>query len=182
MSQLIFRKEEPIRPEGSVSFAIVSFTAEDIYYKIKENLKKTFSEILFESIQMIPWIPSPSEIGFSGLGNKTRILAFKRRINREELPEMKQKCIQITNSFSKLDSSVKIIPGYQTLYNTIIASVTDDFHKIYLFHGIYAEVVYKYESRQLIPTDTSPQFFINKDVIYYYSNLREYFNQSKQIK
>ena len=131
---------------------------------------------------MTPWVPTPAEIGFSAQGNKARILAFKRRINREELPEIKQKCIQITNSFSKLDSSVKIIPGYQTLFNTIVASVTDDFHKLYLFHGIYAEVVYKYESRQLIPTDTAPQFFVNKDTIYYFSNLREYFNQSNQIK
>ena len=86
------------------------------------------------------------------------------------------------NTFQKQDSSIKIIPGYQTLFNTILASTTDDFHKIYLFHGVFAEVVYKYESRLLQCTDTAPTFFLNTDVIYYFTNLREYFNQSKQIQ
>ncbi|MBP9887736.1 MAG: DUF4416 family protein [Leptospiraceae bacterium] len=182
MSNPIYRKEEMIRPEGATSFIILSFSADDIYYKIKENLKKSFSEILFESISLTSWTPTPAEIGFSAEGNKARILSFKRRINREELPEMKEKCISITNYFSKIDPSIRIIPGYQTLYNTIIASSTDDFHKIYLFHGVYAEVVYRYESRQLQPVDSAPLFFTNKDVIYYFSNLREYYNQSIQIK
>jgi hypothetical protein len=174
MSKSIYRKEEIIRPEGSLGFVILSFTLEDIYYKVKESLSKNFSEILFESIPLTSWIPSPAEIGFNPPGNKSRILSFKRRINREELPEI--------NTFMKLDASIKIIPGYQTLYNTILASITDDFHKIYLFHGVFAEVVYKYESRQLQSTDTAPLFFSNNDVIYYFTNLREYFNQSKQIK
>lgn len=182
MSTSIYRKEELIRPEGTTSFVVLSFTADDIYYKIKETLKKSFSDILFESIPLGGWVPTPAEIGFSAEGNKARILSFKRRINREELPEMKGKCIQITNSFSRLDASIRIIPGYQTLYNTIIASSTDDFHKVYLFHGVYAEVVYRYESRQLVPVESAPLFFTNKDVVYYFSNLREYYNQSIQIK
>ena len=45
MSNPIYRKEEMIRPEGATSFIILSFSADDIYYKIKENLKKSFSEI-----------------------------------------------------------------------------------------------------------------------------------------
>lgn len=182
MSKPIYRKEEIIRPEGSLGFIIISFTQEDVYYKVKESLSKKFSEILYESIQLDAWIPSPAEIGFNPPGNKSRILSFKRRINREELPEIKEKCLQIANTFLKLDASIKIISGYQTLYNTIIASTTDDFHKIYLFHGVFAEVVYKYESRQLQNTETAPLFFANNDVIYYFTNLREYFNQSKQIK
>jgi hypothetical protein len=98
------------------------------------------------------------------------------------LREMKEKCIQVANTYLKLDNTVKIIPGYQTLFNTIIASTTDDFHKVYLFHGVFGEVVYKYESRQLQSTDTAPLFFTNNEVIYYFTNLREYFNQSKQIQ
>ena len=182
MSKSVYRKEEIIRPDGSVGFAIVSFNLEDVYYKVKEVLNKYFSDVLFESIPLTGWTASPSEIGFNPPGNKTRILSFKRRINREELPEIKERCIQIVNTFQKQDSSIKIIPGYQTLFNTILASTTDDFHKIYLFHGVFAEVVYKYESRLLQCTDTAPSFFSNTDVIYYFTNLREYFNQSKQIQ
>ena len=182
MSKSIYRKEEIIRPEGSLGFTVISFTQEDVYYKLKDTLRKSFSEILFESIPLTSWIPSPAEIGFNPPGNKSRILAFKRRINREELPEMKEKCIQVANTYLKLDNTIKIIPGYQTLFNTMIASTTDDFHKVYLFHGVFGEVVYKYESRQLQSTDTAPLFFTNNEVIYYFTNLREYFNQSKQIQ
>jgi hypothetical protein len=182
MNNPLYRKEEVVRPEGVVSFVILSFTVEDVYYRIKEILEKRFSSILYESNLLPGWIPVSAEIGLPQAGNKSRILSFKRRINREELPEMKEKCILIANTFLKLDSSIKIIPGYQTLYNTIVASITDDFHKIYLFHGVYAEVVYKYESIQLKPIDAAPLFFANKDVTYYFTNLREYFNQSKQIK
>ena len=59
MSNPIYRKEEMIRPEGATSFIILSFSADDIYYKIKENLKKSFSEILFESISLTSWTPTP---------------------------------------------------------------------------------------------------------------------------
>lgn len=182
MNKAHYKKEEPTRPEGVISFIILSFTVESIYYKMKDALEKKFSKILFESNPLLGWIPLPVEVSFSPLGNKSRILSFKRRMNREELPEMKEKCIQIANAYSKLDASIKIMPGYQTQHNTILASTLDDFHKIYLFHGIYAEVIYKYESRQLQPVDTIPLYFANKEVIYYFTNLREYYNQSKQIK
>mgnify|MGYP003892879091 CR=1 FL=1 len=69
--------------------------------------------------------------------------------------------------FNSINSSISFRSSIVTpLYNTIIATTTDDFHKLYLFHGVYAEVVNKYESRLLQPTDTSPLFFANKDVIY----------------
>lgn len=182
MSKTIFRKEEPIRPDGSLPFVIISYTMEDAYYKIKDNLNKYFPSLLFESVQLAGWTPAISELGFNPPGNKSRILSFKRKIHRDELPEIKEKCIQITNQFLKKDNSIRMTPGYQTLFNTIVASITDDFHKIYLFHGIFGEVVYKYEGRQLQYIETAPVFFKDSDVIYYFTNLRDYFNQMSQIK
>lgn len=182
MNKSIYRKEEIIRPEGSLPFIIVSYTLEDVYYKIKDILTKIYSDVLFESIQLAGWTPSVSELGFHPPGNKSKILSFKRKVHRDELPEIKEKCIQIANQNLKKDQSIRMTPGYQTLFNTITASITDDFHKVYLFKGVFGEVVYKYESRQLQYIDTAPLFFKDSDVVYYFTNLREYFNQLNQIK
>lgn len=168
-------KEILKRPRGVGFFIIVSYNSQEGYYKLKSETERLFSPVAFESAQLPKWNPEQSEFPFTLLGEFTRIISFKRRIHREELPEMKKICVQIREKFAKQDSTLRIIPGYMSSHNIIIASSFDDFHRIYLFHGVYAEIIYKYERMKLQANETAPDFFKSKDVIYFYTNLREFY-------
>lgn len=176
-----FYKEIPGKAGAGSFFVIISFNSMEVFFKIKELAEEAFSKVHLESGVLPKWLPEPSEKFVGGIGEVTRILSFRRRINREELPELKKKCIRIRNRFILNDRSIRIVPGYVTGHNAVIASLFDDFHRVYLFHGVYAEVVYKFERLELQAISTAPEFFFMKEVKYYFSNLREYHLRTEEI-
>ena len=151
----------------SLLFFIVSSSSEESYYKIKKEAEGKFSKTLYESNPLPKWT-SP----FVKTGKFTKILSFQRKISREELPQIKQKTMEMKKGV-KEDPSLEIIPGYLSPHNVVIGSAYDDFHKIYLFNGVYAEVVYQFIKQKMLYIDDTPEFFKNPDVIYYFSKLRE---------
>ncbi|MCB1176049.1 MAG: DUF4416 family protein [Leptospiraceae bacterium] len=167
-------KEFLKKPPGATMFIIVSFSEMEAFYKVKSLTEREFSYVQLESIPLPKWTVELSEKLKTRVGEGTKILALKRKIHREELPEIKKKCIKIRNSLLKKDSTLRIIPGYVTSHNVIIGSINDDFHRVYLFHGVYAEVVYKFEKLQMKFMPSAPEFFALKDVNYFFSSLREY--------
>ena len=157
-------------------FCIVSFDDTESYYNAKSQLEKQFSDVVFESNQMPKWkneFNAPS-------GKQSRIISFKRKINREELPLIKNKCHKLQEKFNKAEPLLRIIPGYLSAHNVIIASSNDDYQRIYLFHGVYAEIVYKYEKQRMLPMETAPEFFKSADPVYFFTNLREAHVQTLQ--
>lgn len=170
--------ETPSRPTSSTFFCIVSFSQMEAYFRTKELCEKTFSKVYLESNPMPKYTPDITEKAINQLGEGTKIIAFQRKIHRDELPELKKKCILIRDKVGKKDSSLRLIPGYVSAHNIILASVYDDFHRIYLFHGIYAEVIYKYERLQLQYIDTAPEFFSMSEVLFFFNALRDYHLQS----
>ncbi len=171
-------RETLVRAKSSVFFSVISFQEDEVYFKVKSELEKYFSESSYESTPMPKWILGEGEKGH--VGSNTRILSFKRKINREELPEVKKKTLKICEKNQAKDETLKIIPGYLSLQNVIIASSTDDLHKVYIFHGVYAEIVYIYEAEKLVYQNNSPQFFSTKEAMYFYKNLRESFLHEKK--
>lgn len=167
-------KEVLKRPNGVTFFLIISFNNLEVFYRVKSKVEKEFSRIYLESKPMPKWTVELSETLASKIGEGTKILAFKRRIHREELPDIKRRCVSIRQRFLKDDPSLRIIPGYVCSHNVIIATVNDDFHRVYLFHGVYAEIVYKFEKLKLQFIETAPEFFAMKDVTYFFTTLREY--------
>lgn len=150
-------------------FSIISFNDTEIYYGIKSEMEKHFSNVVFESNSMPRW---KNELNAES-GKQTKIISFKRKINREELPSIKSKTLSIQDKFSKKEPIVKIIPGYLSAHNVIISSSLDDFQRVYLFHGVYAEIAYKYEKQRMIAVETAPEFFKSSEPVYYFTNLRE---------
>jgi len=170
--------ENPSRPRSSTFFCIVSFNQMEAYFRTKELCEDTFSKVYLESNPMPKFTPDLSEKSINLLGEGTKILAFQRRIHRDELPELKKKCILIREKVGKKDPSLRLIPGYVSPHNVILSSIYDDFHRIYLFQGIYAEVIYKYERLQMQYIDTAPEFFSMNEVIFFFNALRDYHIQT----
>jgi hypothetical protein len=163
-----------IRPDGVLYFTIIAYSLDDVYFKAKNKLESQFSKIALESSTLIGW-----NLKSENPSLKTKLVCFRQRIHRDELPLIKHKTINIVNKISKDDLSFRILPGYISEYNVILSNTKDDFHRVYLFKGVYAEVIYKYEKRRLVPFENLPNYFSNKEVIYNFTNLREYFLNSK---
>jgi hypothetical protein len=167
--------EESIsKPLPSTLFCIISFNDLEAYFRIKESCEKAFSKVYLESNPMPKWTIDITEKSNVQIGEGTKILAFQRRINRDELPELKKKCIEIRKKFINKDATIRLIPGYLSSHNVILSSIYDDFHRVYLFHGIYAEIIYKYEKLQLQALDSAPEFFAMNEVVYFFNALRDY--------
>lgn len=173
-------EESPTKPMPSTLFCIISFNQLETYFRVKEQCEKSFSKVYLESNPMPKWTIDISEKSSSLLGEGTKILAFQRKVNREELPEVKKRCIEIRKKLLKKDSTLRILPGYLSSHNVVLSSIYDDFHRVYLFHGIYAEVIYKYEKLQLQTIDSAPEFFTMNEVVYFFNALRDYHINSEK--
>ncbi|MCC5816540.1 MAG: DUF4416 family protein [Leptospira sp.] len=173
MSKLVPIEDKLTKPEGATFFLLVSYELDESYFRVKELSEEMFSKSLYESVPMPKWMLKPEEKTVFMAGSNTRILSFQQRINREELPGIYKECLSITKKLRKLDPLIRLIPGYLTRQNIVLASAISDFHKIYLFHGVYAEIIYKYIGSRLVVLETSPAFFHTKESIYFFTNLRE---------
>ncbi|MCG6148916.1 DUF4416 family protein [Leptospira levettii] len=167
------------RPAGASFFLIVSYENEDTLFELKNLSEKRFSKILYESLVLPRWIPDESEREFSYPGRFTKVLSFKQRIHREEIVEKKKDCLEFQSILQKKDLSTLLIPGYVTSHNIVIAKSKDDFHRMYLFQGVYAETVYYFSRGILQPLPSTQNYFKEKEVIYFFNTLRESYEFNK---
>jgi hypothetical protein len=94
-------------------------------------------------------------------------LLFEPFFQREQLPEIKLKTNNIETSFS-LDGKrvVNIDPGYISLENVVLATTKGYAHRIYLNHGIFAELTLIYHNNTYRPVEwTYPDYGSEKVVI-----------------
>lgn len=167
------------KPKGSSLFLVVSYTDETVYRDSKQNLERSLSKIMFESNLMPKWIPSPVERLQKKNGLHCQILAFFQRIQREALPEIKTITSELEKVLQKKDETFTIYPGYLTSHNIILSSNWDDLHRIYLFNGVFAEIIFKFESGELKPERTAPDFFKTKEATFFFSSLHENYEFNK---
>lgn len=174
-----FFKERVERPNGAVFFTIISYTEEEILFKAKKKLEKISSSSNFNSNLLPAWKTLKNELPSSIESLHSKIFSYNQKIHRDEIPVLKLDCIKITESLQKEDSSLKIIPGYLTEHNLIITSSFDDFHKIYLFKGIFAEIIYRFEKNKFHTYPSSPNYFSNKEVMYFFNQIRNFYFEKK---
>ncbi|EMJ54001.1 PF14385 domain protein [Leptospira interrogans serovar Valbuzzi str. Duyster] len=171
-------KEKLNRPPGAAFFIVVTFEEAEIFYSIKTRSEKKFSATLYESNPMPTWKEPDVDFWNSFPGRNTKILSFKRRIHREELPSIQKECLLIQNSAVEKDRGVRIFPGYLCNHSVVISSIQDDFHRIYLFNGVYAETVYNYQKQKMVFKETAPPFFKTPEAVYFFTSLRESYVQN----
>ncbi|AXR61196.1 DUF4416 family protein [Leptospira mayottensis] len=171
-------KEKLTKPPGASFFIVVVYEDAEMFYSIKTKTEKKFSATLYESNSMPAWKDPNEELWNQSPGRHTKILSFKRRIHREELPSIQKECLSIQNVAIEKDRGVRIFPGYLCNHSVVISSIQDDFHRIYLFNGVYAETVYNYQKQKMVYRETAPSFFKTPEVVYFFTSLRESYVQN----
>ena len=68
-------------------------------------------------------------------------------VAREELVDIRKKTLAIEATHQHEGFPLlELDPGYITEYTAVRSSIEDDFHRIYLFHGICAETLYYFQN------------------------------------
>ncbi|MCZ8342906.1 MAG: DUF4416 family protein [Leptospira sp.] len=167
------------RPRGASFFCLLAFQSEDTFFEVKSITEKRFSEVLYESNNLPKYTPDPFEREIAFPSRFSKVLSYKQRIHREELVQKKKEAVEIQIQLQKKDPSLLIVPGYVTSHNIVLAKSKDDFHRIYLYQGVYGEIVYKFIEGRLVPTEEAPPFFREREVLYFFSTLRESYELNK---
>lgn len=97
---------------------------------------------------------------------KRKFISFKKNISPEKIAKIKL----LTNSIEEKLSvnkkrRINIDPGYVSDSKLILATTKDYFHRIYLNHGIYAEVTLKWRKGGFEPFEWTYPDYRSKDYI-----------------
>ncbi len=118
---------------------------EDLLRRARQQLTKRFGPVDLES-EIWPFDQTEYYTPEMGPGLKRWFLTFERPINPQGLPEIKLETNALENDIAEQclriegGRPVNIDPGYVDLGKLVLATTKDRSHRIYLGHGIYAEV------------------------------------------
>jgi len=155
----------PARP-----FVSAVFDDPDAYLTVKKDLAREFGPIDYET-------PSFSSKGLTSLyggaaRSRIRFLSFERMVGLDELVDMRKKTLGIeVKRQEKGRPLIELDPGYVSEYTVVRTALEEDFHRIYLFHGIFAEILYYQDKGLYQPLSHTPTFFRQKDVITMFNDL-----------
>jgi len=148
---------------------VISMFSSDkcLFSPYKEILIKKYGEVDFESNTQPFNFTDYYEEEF---GEKLvqKLFSFSTLIEQDELSEIKIETNELENNFRnetiKIDIArtkrkINLDPGYITLTKYILASTKDGPSRIYLGHGINAEITLRYINKSFIPCEfTYPNY------------------------
>ena len=156
----------PARP-----YVAVVFDDPDIYLKVKKELSAVLGQIDFET-ETFDTSGLSSAYGLV-VRRSLRFLSFLRQVGRDELVDIKKKTLNIEiNHQHEGRPLVELDPGYVSEYTVVRTALTEDFHRIYLYHGVFAEVLYFTERLSFQPMPHTPNYYRRKDILTVFNDLK----------
>ena len=172
------REPGPARPFVCVAYgspdpaAASPGSLDELYQELRKDLRGLFGEIDYETAPL-------SGEGYDSLYGSAerrtaRLLSFRRQVGREELVDMRRTTLQLeARRQAGGVPPLEIDPGYVSEYSVVRSSLEEDFHRVYLYHGVYGEVLYSFERMQFRPIDgRTPAFYQRPDVLTAFNDMR----------
>jgi hypothetical protein len=123
----------------------------DLFSKAENHLHRKFGPIDYKT-GLIPFTFTTYYNESMGELIKRQFLSFAKLINPGEIGRIKvwtnQLEMKIARKFAQINISrpINLDPGYLNTAKIVLASTKDYSHRIYLSHGIYAEVTLHYQN------------------------------------
>jgi hypothetical protein len=113
-----------------------------------------------------------------------RFITFKELIPPEELVDRKLKTNKIEKKYSREGKrAINIDPGYICLERLVLATGKNYTHRIYLSHGIYADLTLVFNKGTFKPLEWSYPDYSDEESIIFFNNEREkYKNQLRTVE
>lgn len=173
----LFLKKNKINiPKPARFVTMVHFDDMNDYPFICLQLEKKFGKIDFETLSCKIISPEKEQMHLlsESRNRNLRILSFQSLIGRDELVSIQTKILKIEKRFNTAkNKKITIRPGYVTDSVAIGAYLEDDFHRIYLFNGVYAQTWYKFEKMKFIPLKQTPLYMLQKSIITAFNDIRQ---------
>jgi hypothetical protein len=146
----------------------------------RKALKRRFGPIDFESE---PLAFNYTDYYRKELGdNLTRkFLSFKKLILPDALAKIKVETNKIEEKLSKTGlRQVNLDPGYLAFSKLVLASTKDYAHRIYLGHGVYAEITLDYHNKDYRPQEWTYPDYKTQEYLSVFNRIRQIY--SEQLK
>lgn len=157
-------------PRPARLFLNCAFQDDESFHDAKKRLAAEFGKVDFET-NPDPLLPVPSLYGLPEL-KSFRLLSFERPVAREELVDIRRRCLALETRFQKDGRPlVELDPGYVTSFGVMRTSLEEDFHRVYLYGGIYAETLYYFEKLSYRPWVHTPEFFRSPEIFAAFNDL-----------
>lgn len=156
------------------------FKEDRILHKAKVLLEKHFGKIDFES-QTLDFVHTDYYKKEFGPGLKRRFVSFKKLIAPDSLAKIKKITRHLEKKLSyKQARLINLDPGYLDLSKLILATAKDYQHRIYLKHGIYAEVTLFYQNKTFNPWEWTYPDYKQQQYLAIFNQIRDIYR--RQIK
>jgi len=156
-------------PSAARPYALIYFNDALAFAAAKKSLEKYFDKSDYETKPFSAEKAKFKEEVFT----QAAIVSFQRPVGRDELVDMKMKTSAMEDKFKASKKRVFLIdPGYVSQYNVIHTSDEDDFHRIYLYNGIFAETILYFERLGFRPFAHTPSFYMEPPVITAFNDIR----------
>lgn len=112
--------------------------------------------------------------------------AFERLIDPAELAGLKLQAIQGEQEYARAHDHdvvrpLNLDPGYLTQAKLILASTKDHAHRIYLQHGIYAEITLRYQHGAWHAWDWTYPDYRRDDYHQFFDQCRDYLRSQRHV-
>ena len=172
-----------ILPNKPVKLIIgLIFKDEEILSKVLTILCRYFGKTDFAS-PSIPFNSTDYYTAELGTSLFRKFVSFNKLIPTDSLVKIKILTNKIENKFSTQSKrKINIDPGYINLAKLVLASTKDFAHRIYLGHGIYAEITLSYKKKSFEPNDLTYPDYRLPNYIQMFNQIRDiYACQIKEI-
>lgn len=158
-------------PSPARPYLLAAFDDADAFLSLRKDVEKRFGPADYESVA-VSGDTRESLYGFLPR-RMVRVLSFRRPIAREELVDVRQSCLAIETKHQLHGRPVvELDPGYVSEFTVVRTTLAEDFHRIYLYGGVFAETLFYFERLSFRPQIHTPQFFRKKEVVSVFNDLR----------
>ncbi|MGC9324965.1 MAG: DUF4416 family protein [Desulfomonilia bacterium] len=114
---------------------------------------------------------------------KRRVLAFRRLVPRDSLPEVKHRTNSIEDSFRKDGRrTINLDPGILSRENICLATTKPYSHRIYLRDGIWAEITLMYRGDTYTSLEWTYPDYASKEMIEMFNGIRTMYKEILQCR
>ena len=108
---------------------------------------------------------------------RRRFASFAKKIDPGELAAIKIRTNELEQEFARRETfvprPVNLDPGYICGSKLVLASTKDRSQRIYLAHGIYAEITLDFRKGRFVPVETTYPDYRSPEYIDFFTRVRE---------
>ena len=167
------KKYRPVltEPPAARAFVVAAFDEHLYFEAAQRDIEKAFGPIDYRTDQIYYPIPLREGVGEKSFRSSV-ILSFSRPVGGEELVDLTLRALEIeTRHQSQGRPHMQLEVGYLTRYIAVRTDLAEDFHRIYLYSGIYAENIYFFQKNSFRYRESAPLYYQRKEAVTAFNDL-----------